>query len=131
MAIPGFLHVDSIWSKFFNVIFADGVSIFEFLYVSHLFGMLRRNQISTATSEVVTEVAFPEGWISLGECASDEDGEGYMMICIDEKSSDYGSVGVVMVSPDKWGKGDNTRGLGKVAPSFTEFMNGFKPQEDL
>lgn len=116
---------------FFKAAFPSGSAVFEFDYISHLFGMLRGNQIATATSELVTEVAFPDGWISIGECDSDDAGQGYIMMCIDEKSAEYGAVAVALVSFDKWGKGDNTHGLGKVAPSFTAFMTGFKPQDEL
>jgi hypothetical protein len=44
---------------------------------------------------------------------------------------DYGKVYVWFPSRDPWMTGSNTRGLGYVAGSFADFMNGLAPKENL
>ena len=44
---------------------------------------------------------------------------------------DYGKVYAWVRANDPWMTGDNTRGLGHVADSFTDFMNGLTEKENL
>lgn len=111
--------------------FPDGISIFEFDYIANWLSMKRTNSTHLATSSIVTKVNYPDGFAYIGRAMSDEVGEGLILTGIDQNSPDYGKIYMLMSAADPYGEGDNTRGIGYVADSFTEFMNNFRPREEL
>lgn len=50
---------------------------------------------------------------------------------VDRPSPDFGKVFTSIHTQDPWGEGQNVKGLGWVADSFSEFMNNLQSEESL
>ncbi|KGJ01597.1 hypothetical protein SAMN04487972_1632 [Paracoccus halophilus] len=72
----------------------------------------------------------PDGFINIGHAEPGPDGI-YVLLNVDANSQDYGKVYAWINANDPWMIGDNTRGLGFVADSFTEFMNNLTDRKNL
>lgn len=72
----------------------------------------------------------PEGFINIGYAEPGPDGI-YVLLNVDTRNQDYGKVYAWIKANDPWMIGDNTRGLGFVANSFTEFMNNLTDRKNL
>lgn len=72
--------------------------------------------------------ALPPTYISIGDCELERMD---VLICVQDGSNDYGKVYVWHNTTDPWMEGNNTKGLGYVADSFTDFMNNLTARENL
>jgi hypothetical protein len=72
----------------------------------------------------------PKGYVRIGQCEGDAAYTDLQLCCI-PGHSDYGRVFTWMNTQDPWMTGDNMRGLGLAANSFTELMNNLTFKDRL
>lgn len=71
---------------------------------------------------------LPEGFVRIGY---DELNTADILIKADPESPEHGHIFAWFNAQDEWMTGDNTKGLGTIAPSFTEFMNTLRDADAL
>lgn len=71
---------------------------------------------------------LPAGFVRIG---FDEFNRADILIKADPDSPEHGHVFAWFSAQDEWMTGDNTKGLGTVASSFTEFMNSLQDEDAL
>jgi hypothetical protein len=76
------------------------------------------------------EFTVPQGYVSIGQCEGDAAYTDLQLCCI-PGHPDYGRVFTWMNTQDPWMTGDNMRGLGLAANSFTELMNNLTFKDQL
>ena len=76
------------------------------------------------------DITVPPGYIKIGQAEGDADYTHVQLCCI-PGHPDYGRVFTWMNTQDPWMTGDNMRGLGLAANSFTELMNNLTYKDRL
>ena len=71
---------------------------------------------------------LPPGFVRIG---LDELNGADILIKANPSASDHGHVFTWFYTEDEWMSGENTHGLGFIAPSFTAFMNGLRDENEL
>ncbi len=71
-------------------------------------------------------VLVPPGFIVIASGEIED-----IVMNVDPNGPDFGRVYARERAQDPWGEGDNTRGLGLIADSFTEFMNELTQEDAL
>lgn len=74
-------------------------------------------------------IILPKGYYIIGRCY-DED-ECRLLIDLRAEQPGYGSLHVWRLAHDPLGEGDNTRPIGRAAPSLREFLAGLKREEEI
>ena len=106
--------------------FKDGIRILEIEWLGDLVTL----EIGTSNYLLDNrqDRLVPEGFAKIGFA---EPGPYDVVLNVREGDADRGKVYVWLQALDPWMTGDNTLGLGWVADSFTEFMNGLTARENL
>ncbi|KGJ01598.1 hypothetical protein SAMN04487972_1633 [Paracoccus halophilus] len=73
---------------------------------------------------------LPLGFMGIGYAEPAPNGVD-VVLNVDTSSLDYGKVYAWVRTNDPWMTGNNKRGLGFVADSFTEFMNNLTDKKNL
>ncbi|MBT0957823.1 SMI1/KNR4 family protein [Alphaproteobacteria bacterium KMM 3653] len=107
--------------------FDEGVALFEIEWL----GTLRNAMMQTWGYYEVPEQEqhlLPPTYVFIGYA---EPGPSDVVINVAQGDPDYGKVFVWTPVREPWMTGQNTRGLGLVADSFNDFMNGLAAKDEL
>ena len=108
----------------------DGVALMQIEWLGSLDTVMFGTWRLYETPEPETH-RLPQKYVTIGFAdPANPDGADVVMN-VNRDDPDYGKVYVWITANDPWMTGDNTKGLGYVADSFTDFMNGLTDRENL
>ena len=111
----------------FTARFADGTVILALEYLSEFEFLIDETEWNYATFTDRPGALIPKGFVVIGRTENMFD----VLLGSDPKSNDFGKVFVWEARKSPWMEGTNTRGLGLVAETFTDFMNGLSARHEL
>ena len=106
----------------------DGIAMFDGL--DSPYGIRSQNGIIAESIYAPKgSVILPRGYYVIGSAYSED--EMRLLVNLDRDGPDYGKIYVWYLAHDPLGTGDNTRGVGQVAGSLKDFIEGLVSEEEL
>lgn len=116
--------------SWFMARFDEGVVLLQIEWLGDVRSLMLGTWAFYETPEPETH-KLPQKYVSIGYADPVNPNGADVVMNVVKDDPDFGKIYVWVKANDPWMTGDNTRGLGFVANSFTEFMNGLTEQEDL
>lgn len=77
-------------------------------------------------------VIIPKGFYVFGDAINDRNYQRYnLLVCLKKDSDDYGKIYAWYRAYDPIGEGDNSHGVGYVAPDLQSFVEGLKNEAEI
>ena len=110
--------------------FDDGVMLLQIEWLGDMRSVMLGTWEFYEHPDPATHI-LPQLFVNIGYADPAHPDGAEVVMNVVKGDPDYGKVYAWVKANDPWMTGDNTRGLGHVADSFTAFMNGLTDRENL